>query len=362
MSQALSLAALGEGTVSPNPRVGCVVVRDDRVVGGGYHRAAGQPHAEALALARAGERSRGATLYVGLEPCAHHGRTPPCAEAIIRAGIKRVVAAMTDPDPRVNGSGFRGLREAGVEVAVGVLQEEATGLNRGFVRWHTSGRPWITLKTAQSVDGLISAREGRSKWITGEAARRFGHRLRWWNEAILVGAGTVRRDDPALTVRLRGLEARRRVIVLSARLDLDPEARVFGGEPAGPRVRIYTSEDADFEREARLQPVAEIRRVGAEDGELDLSAVLDDLGRSGVQSVLVEGGGRTIGRFLEAGLADEAALFEAPILMGARGATPAVDAATVDEPARGFNLVDVKRVPLGRDLLLLGRIAAREAD
>jgi diaminohydroxyphosphoribosylaminopyrimidine deaminase / 5-amino-6-(5-phosphoribosylamino)uracil reductase len=356
MAQALALAVLGEGRTHPNPQVGCVLVRDGRVVGSGFHRAAGEPHAEAVALARAGTAARGATLYVNLEPCAHHGRTPPCADAIVAAGVARVVAGTRDPNPLVDGRGLDRLRSAGIAIETGLMEAECRSVNAGFLSVHGRGRPWITVKAAQSQDGLIAAAGGSSTWVTGEAARRYVHRLRYRHDAVLVGAATVRRDDPRLTVRLPGIDAARRRVVLATRFDVDPRAKVFARESAAaPRTRVYGGPDS---RGGPLGEVAELVRVEATSDGLDLAAVLADLAGLGVQSVLVEGGGRTIGSFLRAGLVDEMALFVAPRLIGARGATPLVDLAAAASPDRAPRLIHRQMIPLGADVLLVAGVEA----
>ena len=355
MEQALALGALGEGRTSPNPRVGCVIVRDGAVVGRGFHRALGLPHAEAMALAEAGENARGATLYVNLEPCAHHGRTPPCCKAVIDLGIRRVVAALQDPNPLVNGEGFRRLRDAGIQVDVGLLEDEARRLNDSFLHSHLTRRPLVTLKAASSLDGMLAAASGESRWITGAPARRFAHRLRLRHDAVLVGAGTIRRDDPRLTVRLRGASGHRLRVVLAPGLDLDPGSQIFEIEGSeGPLTRIYASESTAESLERPFQDRANVVRVAEQDGSLDLEAVLDDLMECGVRSVLVEGGGRTIAGFLDAGLADRAALFQASKWIGARGGTPLFDGECAADPTVAWRLEHPRQLALGADLLLMG--------
>ncbi len=350
MRQALALAALGEGSTSPNPRVGCVLVRDDRVVGSGYHEAAGAAHAEAVAVTAAGDAARGATLYVNLEPCAHSGRTPPCADAIVRSGISRVVAAMQDPNPKVDGKGFERLRAAGITVDVGILEEEARELNAAFVHWHRTGRPLVTLKAALSADGRLSGRDGASHWITGAPARLFTHRLRLRHDAILVGAGTVRADDPSLDVRLGSRRYQRQRIILTRSLELDAGARIF--DPAtGDPPRIYVPEQAGGGFKGR----AEIVRVPGTTKGVDLHAVLDDLGSRGVLSLMVEGGGQVHGAFLEAGLADRTAWFVSPRVLGSAGATPVVDLPAVADPAGAWRIETHRRLPLGNDWYQEGR-------
>ena len=362
MEQALALAALGEGSTSPNPRVGCVLVREGRVVGSGYHRAYGAPHAEAVALQRAGERARGATAYVNLEPCAHEGHTPPCTGLLARQGVERVVAALRDPNPLVDGRGIEALRAAGVCVETGLLSHEAHHLNEPFLHRHTMGRPLVTIKAATSLDGLLSADAGASRWISGAAARRFAHRLRFGHDAVLVGAGTARRDDSRLTVRLSGVSHDTIRGVLAPGLDLDPDAQLFRSERSTTAPRLYCGREAPAERARALSDRATVVQVGAADEGLDLNEVLADLLELGVQSVLVEGGARTIGSFVAAGLADRLALFQTNRLLGARGATPLVDLPSVSDPARGWRLDRVRQLALGEDRLLLGRLRAPIGD
>jgi diaminohydroxyphosphoribosylaminopyrimidine deaminase/5-amino-6-(5-phosphoribosylamino)uracil reductase len=359
MQQAFALAALGEGSVSPNPRVGCVVARDGRIVGRGWHRAPGRAHAEVRAVDEAGDASRGATLYVNLEPCAHHGRTPPCTERLIRGDVTRVVASVVDPNPLVDGRGFAALREAGVEVEVGLLAEEARRLNDAFFHFHDRGRPRVTLKAAVSVDGMLAAANGRSQWITSETARRFAHRLRYRHDAVLVGAETVRRDDPRLTVRLPGISACRLRAVLAPSLDLDPGARLFerDGDGQAPVV-LYAAEDAAARHAERFAGRAEVVALPADAHGLRLDALLDDLAARDVLSLLVEGGARTFAGFVRAGLADRAAVFTAPRVLGGRGGTPLLDLPVVGAPSEGLRILAERRVPLGADWLLLGPVIA----
>jgi diaminohydroxyphosphoribosylaminopyrimidine deaminase/5-amino-6-(5-phosphoribosylamino)uracil reductase len=342
MEQALALAVLGEGRTHPNPMVGAVVLHEDACVGAGFHRAAGEAHAECVALTAASDRARGGTLVVSLEPCAHHGRTPPCVDKIRAAGIRRVVVATGDPNPLVNGRGIRALRDSGIEVATGLLEDEARRLNAPFLSWHERGRPFVTLKAAMSWDGQIAAAGGSSTWVTGEPARRHAHRLRFTHDAILVGAGTIRRDDPRLTVRLDGTEETRQVVVLSDSLDIPTTAKIFAARP-----RIYTSRAP----EGPLTAIADVVPVPG----MDLDAILRDLAKQGVQSVLVEGGGRTHASFLSAGLADEIALFVAPRLFGAIGATPLLAGPVASSPDGAWTLRAVRSIPIGSDLLVTAR-------
>jgi diaminohydroxyphosphoribosylaminopyrimidine deaminase/5-amino-6-(5-phosphoribosylamino)uracil reductase len=315
MARALQLAALGLETTTPNPRVGCVIVRDGETVGEGWHRRAGEPHAEIHALAQAGERARGATAYVSLEPCSHHGRTPPCAEALIAAGVARVVAAMTDPNPLVAGQGLARLREAGIEVDCGLLEAEARELNIGFVSRMSRGRPWLRLKAAASLDGKTALNNGLSQWITGEAARADGHRWRARACAVLTGIGTVKADDPQLTVRAVPCQRQPLRVVVDARLELSPAARLVDGQPV-----LVACAQVDPARAAALAArnveVVEVPNPGS---KVDLPALLRELGRRGINEVHAEAGFKLNGSLLREGCVDELLLYLAPLLIGESG-------------------------------------------
>lgn len=352
MEQALALAALGRGTTSPNPNVGCVVVRDGEVVGRGFHRRAGEPHAEAIAIAQAGERARGATVYVNLEPCAHHGRTPPCADLLVAAGVRRVVAAIVDPNPLVDGRGLERLRAAGIEVACGTLADSAERVNAAFLTRQRLGRPLVTLKAAVTLDGRLAARGGRAAWISTPEARRYAHHLRVLHDAIVVGAGTVRADDPRLTVRLPGVTAPRLRAAIAPRGGLDPRARLFEPESGAPPPRVYVLDAFAAQARSQLEGRAAVVAMGSAP---DVRFVLADLAAAGALSVLVEGGGRTHAAFLEAGLADRAVLFVASSMMGSGGTTPLLDLEGVVDPASAFRLREVERLPVGADLVVRGR-------
>src|SRR6187397_2487529 len=289
IERAIELARRGSGLVSPNPMVGAVVVKDGAVVGEGFHEGPGLPHAEIMALNHAGERARGATLFTSLEPCDHYGRTPPCTEAIVRAGIAHVVAATRDPNPVVDGQGIRTLRARGVEVREGILADEADRLNEAFAKHVRTGMPFVIWKAAASLDGKVAARDGSSRWITGEAARADVHRLRAWADAIVVGAGTAVTDDPELTVREPGYRGRPpiRVVVDSAGR-VPPTGDVFDG--AAPTLIATTDRASARTRDAWRDAGAEVLVLEATDGRVSLPALFADLGKREVQGVLIEGG------------------------------------------------------------------------
>ncbi|MBI1846175.1 MAG: bifunctional diaminohydroxyphosphoribosylaminopyrimidine deaminase/5-amino-6-(5-phosphoribosylamino)uracil reductase RibD [Candidatus Rokubacteria bacterium] len=321
MRRALELAARARGLTSPNPMVGAVVVSDGRVVGEGYHRHAGAPHAEIEALAAAGAAARGATLYVTLEPCNHHGRTPPCAPAVAASGVARVVCAIADPNPFVAGGGAPTLRAAGLEVVTGVLAAEAAALNRVFLTAVGERRPHVLLKAAATLDGKIADLHGASRWITGEAARRHAHRLRSEVDAIVVGVGTALRDDPALTVRLDAPWPREPLrVVLDVAARTPATARLITAGTAA-RALIAIGEGAPAPRVAALREAgATVVSCPAADGRVDPAAALRALFERDVRAVLLEGGGEVHASFLAAGLVDRVAIFLAPVLLGGRAA------------------------------------------
>jgi diaminohydroxyphosphoribosylaminopyrimidine deaminase/5-amino-6-(5-phosphoribosylamino)uracil reductase len=321
MRAALALARRSLGRTWPNPAVGCVIVRDGRIVARGRTRDGGRPHAEADALAKAGELARGATVYVTLEPCAHHGRTPPCADALVEAGVARVISALEDPDPRVKGQGHARLEAAGIAVAIGEGAEEAGEINAGFFLRVREGRPLFHLKLASSLDGRIATAAGESKWITGEAARNDGHRLRATHDAILVGAGTVQADDPELTCRLPGLAGRSPV-----RLVLDSKAGLAAGSKLARTARevpvwvLCTRAASGARRDALREAGVEVIEVeAAHDGRVDVVAAAQALGQRGLTRVLVEGGGEVAAAFLKAGLIDRITSYRAGLILGGDG-------------------------------------------
>ncbi len=350
MARALRLAERGAYTTRPNPMVGCVIAHGDEVVGEGFHQRAGGPHAEVFALRQAGERARGATAYVTLEPCAHHGRTPPCALALIEAGVARVVAAMRDPFPQVDGGGFELLRQAGIAVEQGLMAAQARELNRGFLSRVERGRPWLRIKLASSLDGRTALASGESKWITGTAARQDVQRWRARAGAILTGAGTVLADDPMLTVRLDADDAFLPPlrVVLDARLRTLDRARVReGGAPTlylhDPALRPPVLAGAEF----AAVPLRD-------DGRFDLHAVMALLAERGINEVHTEAGAALGGALLAAGLADELLLYMAPLLLG-DGARPLLAGLGIETMAQRVPLRLVEALPLGEDLRLLLR-------
>jgi len=353
MQQALRLARKGIGRTSPNPAVGAVVVAGGRVVGTGWHRRAGTEHAEVLALREAGEAARGATLYVTLEPCSHHGRTPPCVEAVLASGVSRVVAAMEDPDPLVSGRGFEALREAGVDVEAGPGEAQAAELNEAYVTHRRRGRPFVTYKAAVSLDGRTAAADRTSQWITGPDARRDVQRLRAASDAICVGIGTILADDPSLTVRdVKAPRPPLRVVVDSlARTPLG--AKVLDG--AAPTLVVVTERAPDVGVRRLREAGAEVVAMPGEGGWVSLGPMLGCLAARGVVNLLLEGGATLAGSFVAAGLVDRYLLYVAPKLLGGGSAPGVVEgwtAATIGE-ARPL----VLRSPrlMGEDLRLEAR-------
>lgn len=351
MARALQLAERGLWTTSPNPRVGCVLVREGEIVAEGWHERAGEPHAEVHALRAAGELARGATAYVTLEPCSHHGRTPPCAEALIGAGVSRVVAAMRDPNPLVAGNGLAMLQAAGIETACGLLENEARELNIGFVARMTRGRPWLRLKAAASLDGKTALNNGISQWITGPEARRDGHRWRARACAILTGIGTVRDDDPQLSVREVDTPRQPLRVVVDSKLEIPLTAKILRGGP------VLVAAAVDDEKRANL-----LRATGAEvvvlpnpHGKVELSGLLEELGRRGINEVHVEAGFKLNGSLLREGLVDELLLYLAPCLIGhdASGLFNLPELASLDGKHR-LQVRDLRQI--GEDIRLIARL------
>ncbi len=332
---ALDLAKKAKGMTSPNPCVGAVIVKDGKVLGKGFHKFAGGPHAEIYALRQAGKTAEGATMYVSLEPCSRFGRTPPCTDAIIRSGIKRVVAAIKDPNPLNNGRGLRILRSRGVNTSVGFLEAEATEINEDFIKYITRKMPFVAVKVAQSLDGKIATRTGDSKWISGDKARDFVHKLRSEHDAVMVGAGTVLKDDPLLTARIKGKRVKQPLrIILAGKARIPDKARIFNSK--GGEVVIAATKKKD--------------------GRVDIKALLKELAKKQITSVLIEGGGETVASALEAGVVDKVYFFIAPKIIGGRKATTSVEGEGVEKAGKAIRLKRMSFRKIGDDLLIEGYV------
>jgi diaminohydroxyphosphoribosylaminopyrimidine deaminase/5-amino-6-(5-phosphoribosylamino)uracil reductase len=354
MSRALALAAKGVGLVSPGPLVGCVIASPKgEIVGEGFYVYEQLKHAETYALEQAGARAKGATAYVSLEPHAHHGRTPPCSDALIKASIARVVAPIEDPNPKVSGKGFEHLRAAGVEVSVGLLAREAEKLNEKYLHFMRTGRPFVHLKLAASLDGKIATRTGDSRWITGAESRARAHELRHEYDAILIGAGTALTDDPLLTDR-SGKKRRRQLVrvALDETLEISPDSQLVKTVNESP-VLIFAGDSAPASKSEALESAGVEVIRDATNGR-DLATILEELGQRSLQSVLVEGGGSVAGNFLDAGLVNKVSFFIAPTIIGGREAPTAVGGKGAETLADALELQDVEISQRGRDIEVTG--------
>jgi len=357
MKRALLLAQKGKGRTSPNPLVGAVLVKRGKVVGEGYHAKAGEAHAEIVALRKAGKEARGSTLYVNLEPCTHYGKTPPCAPAVIQAGVRRVVVGMVDPNPVVKGKGISTLRKAGIDVHSGTLEKECKTLNEAFCKYILMKVPFVILKAAATLDGRIATRDGESKWISSEASRRLVHQLRNEVDAVVVGVGTVLRDDPLLTARIRGGRDPVRII-LDSRLRIPEDARVIG--ISSSRTLIATTPLAPKDKIERLDKAgAQVLLIESKNGKVDLRAFLSKMGEMGMMSVLVEGGGRVNGAFLDEGLVDKFLLFLSPRLMGDPQSPGIFQGKGFEHLKDSISVKDVKVKRIGEDILVEGYMGGR---
>ncbi len=354
MARAIELALEGAGRTSPNPMVGAVVVRDGAIVGEGFHAKAGRAHAEARALADAGRGARGADLYVTLEPCCHEGRTPPCVDAIVRAGVGRVIMGTRDPNPLVNGRGARALRKAGIEVVEGILRARCAGINEAYNKHVTTGMPFVTAKVALTLDGKIAAGSGHSRWITGGPCREFVHGLRARSDAVMVGAGTVRSDDPRLTARAKGSRGRQPVaVVVDEGLNLPRGSRIFS-RPRGGLILVTTRAAAASRVEwARAKGHEVMLCRATARGLVDIESALAELGRRGIVSLLLEGGGRLFASFMKAGLVDRLVACVAPRLVGA-GGLDFLPGMGVQAMGDAISLRDVRVTPMGEDVVIEG--------
>lgn len=358
MKKALRLALRGAGMTSPNPLVGAVVVNGGVVVGKGYHRELGGPHAEVNAIFDAGVSARGAVLYVTLEPCNHYGHTPPCTKAILEAGIGRVVFGMGDPNPEVAGGGGEVLRRAGVEVRGGVCERECRAINQPFIKKVTTGLPYVILKSAATLDGFIATSTGDSKWVTGEPAREFAHVIRSRVDGIVVGIGTVLADDPLLTARLSGKKKWREPvrIVLDTELRIPPDSRLVRTASVSP-VLVFCGLEAPVSREKVLEDAGVgVVRLAAGGRGIEAAGLLKELGKRGMSSLLVEGGGQVLGSFVESGLADEILFFYAPKILGDPGGISMLSGGPRQKMIDCVAAHDIRIRKLGEDILLHGRL------
>jgi diaminohydroxyphosphoribosylaminopyrimidine deaminase/5-amino-6-(5-phosphoribosylamino)uracil reductase len=352
MKRVLRLAEKGKGRTSPNPMVGAILVKGDKLVGEGYHAKAGEAHAEVVALQRAREEARGAILYLNLEPCTHYGKTPPCAPQVIEAGVKRVIIGMEDPNPLVKGKGVEILKRAGVDVEVGILEKECRRLNEAFCKYILEKEPFVILKAATTLDGKIATRNGDSKWISGEASRRFVHKLRNQVDGVLVGIGTVLKDDPLLTARIRGGRDPYRII-LDSRLKISEEARVIGTSPS--RAIIVTTELAPRDKIERLEKRGvQILIFGSKEERINLRSCLSKLGEMGMMNLMVEGGSQVNGSFLDEGLIDKLLLFLSPKLIGDHQALGIFGGRGISNLQEAIALKEIKTRKMGEDILLEG--------
>jgi len=359
MLLALDLARKGLGTTSPNPVVGAVVVKGPgagKVVGTGFHRRAGEPHAEALALGKAGAKARGATLYTTLEPCAHHGRTPPCLEHILAAGVKRVVCAMRDPNPVVNGRGIAGLKKAGIKVELGLLEGEARRLNEAYAKFITTRTPFVALKTAMTLDGRIATGSGQSRWISGEESRGFAHELRRQADAVLVGIGTLLADDPQLTVRLvkKGIKHGPMRIVLDSHLAIPLKSRVLQDQDQAGTIVVTTPPWGTSQVARRIEAMgAQVWQVRKDArGRVSFPELIKRLGQEGVTSLLIEGGSRVNAGALAAGVVDKVYAVIAPMVLGGGRNLPFMDDLGITRLEGAVPLRDVKATKIGPDVLI----------
>lgn len=358
MQRALALAA--RGRTSPNPQVGAVVVSRGEIVGEGYHRHCGGPHAEIHALADAGARAKGADLYVTLEPCNHVGRTPPCTRAILESGLKRVFIGHGDPDPHVAGGGARYLAERGVEVSSGIAPKACTRFYEAYDVHRTQGRPHVTLKAGMTLDGRVATRTKHSRWITGPEARRAGHRMRQRLDAILVGIGTVLADDPQLTTRLpRGQQHDPVRVIVDSRARTPSDAKVIAHESDSPTIIAHTAAGSQAANRLEREGV-ECLRCRSQKGRVDLSDLMSKLAERGIVSLLAEGGGEIHWSLLNNGLVDRVMLFVAPVIVGGREAIPVVGGEGVERMPEAFGIESLRVRRVGQDLLLEGAVGPRK--
>ena len=355
MKRALKLAEKARGATSPNPMVGAVIVKNGKIIAEDYHKRAGELHAEALAIQQAGKGANGSTLYVTLEPCCHlDKRTPPCTKAIIDSGIKKVFVAMTDPNPKVAGKGVRELRNAGVEVVEGVLEEKAGELNEAYIKYIKTGLPFVTLKVAMTLDGKIATPEGQSKWITGEAARKIVHKMRSANDAVLTAIGTVKADNPRFTSRIKcGIDPKRVVIDPDLETPLD-----YNVCSVPPDTILVTKAEKSVEKRLNLKLIAEkgVKLIEYKGKRADLGWLMKQLGQMGVTSVMIEGGSSLNSYALQDGVVDKVVFFVAPKIIGGKESIPAIGGKIFKRLEDSFRLQDLKVSKVGDDLMVIGYI------
>ncbi|MSR30270.1 MAG: bifunctional diaminohydroxyphosphoribosylaminopyrimidine deaminase/5-amino-6-(5-phosphoribosylamino)uracil reductase RibD [Gemmataceae bacterium] len=359
MALALELARRGEGWVEPNPMVGAVVVKHGSIVGAGWHRKFGGPHAEVEALSNAGENAQGATLYVTLEPCCHQGKTPPCTEAILQAGIAKVVAPCADPNPKVSTKGFEILKSRQVEVVTGVLEEEARNLLRPFIKFITQGKPFVLAKWAMSVDGKIATASGESRWISNDLSRQKVHQLRGRMDAIVVGAGTVEKDDPELTVRPSGIRTPIRV-VLDTHGRINLESKLVQTAQETPTLIVLGNESPTLKQQSLISRGCRVLLNPLEKGRIAPGPLLKELAGMGLQNILIEGGNQVLGAFFDAGEVDEIHVFLAPFVIGGAAALSPVGGSGISSLLHKHSVNSFACDQLGDNLYFRGRLKARE--
>ncbi len=363
MKMALDLAVKGIGYTSPNPMVGAVVVKDGRLVGSGYHEMVGGPHAEVNAIDAAGEHAKGATLYVTLEPCNHTGRTPPCTEKILQAGIKRVVVAMHDPNTEVVGGGAKFLEQQGIRITTGVCQQQARKLNEAFIKFIHTRRPFVIVKCASTLDGRIAARGGDAKWVTGDKARQFVHRLRHEVDGILIGINTVRKDDPSLTTRLPDNDGKDPVrIILDTHLTISPQAKVFR-QTSDAETIVVAGKDLEPDKIATLEKVGgRVLSTDLKDGLIDMNGLMDKLGANGLTSILIEGGSRVLSSAFNSGIVDKIYFFYAPKILGGDDGIPICSGPGPDLISESIQVKAINVRRFGDDVMIEGYIADPSAE
>lgn len=357
MKMALDLAVKGRGFTSPNPMVGAVIVKDGIVVGSGYHEAVGKAHAEVNAIKDAGDLAKGATLYVTLEPCNHHGRTPPCTEKIKDAGIQRVVVAMKDPNPDVKGRGIDHLKKQGIDISLGLYEERATKLNEAFIKYVRTKRPFVIIKCAATLDGRIATRTGDSKWVSGEESRTFVHRLRHAVDAIMVGIDTIKKDNPKLTTRLEGIKGSDPTrVILDTHLSISEDAQILHLESDSDTI-IVTGTPASKDRKAAIEKKGvQILESPVKDGRIDLDILIESLGCLGITSLLIEGGSRVIASSLGASVVDKVIFFFAPRILGGDDGVPICRGAGPELMSESIPLRDINVRRFGDDVMIEGYI------